>query len=81
MARITVGMHEAKTHFSRLVRQAQDGEDIVVMNNGTAVARIVPYEDELARRPRGFAKGTVWMADDFDAPVADLEELIYGDGR
>jgi len=77
MARVTVGMHEAKTHFSRLVRRAQDGDDVVVENNGTPVARIVAYE-HAQPRPRGFAQGTVWMADDFDAPLPEFEELVYG---
>ena len=77
MARVTVGMHEAKTHFSRLVRQAQDGDDVVVENNGTPVARIVPFNDAQPR-PRGFAAGTIWIADDFDAPLPEFEELIYG---
>jgi len=43
MAWVTVGMHEAKTHFSRLVRRAQDGDEVVVENNGTPVARIVAF--------------------------------------
>ncbi|MBM3634455.1 MAG: type II toxin-antitoxin system Phd/YefM family antitoxin [Actinobacteria bacterium] len=77
MAWVTVGMHEAKTHFSRLVRRAQDGDEVVVENNGTPVARIVAYEDARAR-PRGFAQGTVWMADDFDAPLPEFEELVCG---
>ena len=79
--RITVGMHEAKTHFSRLVRQANDGDDIVVENNGAPVARIVPYVEAPQRRKGGFAKGKIWIADDFDAPLPELEALIYGDAE
>jgi prevent-host-death family protein len=79
--RITVGMHEAKTHFSRLVRQANNGDDIVVENNGAPVARIVPYVEAPQRRKGGFAKGKIWIADDFDAPLPELEALIYGDAE
>jgi prevent-host-death family protein len=82
VAIITVGMHEAKTHFSRLVRQAQEGDDVVVENNGTPVARIVAYvEPPPRRRPGGFARGTFWMADDFDAPLPEFEALVYGDAE
>lgn len=79
--RITVGMHEAKTHFSRLVRQANDGDDVVVENNGAPVARIVPYVEAPRRRKGGFAAGRIWIADDFDAPIPEFEALIYGDAE
>lgn len=82
MAVVTVGMHEAKTHFSRLVRQAQEGDEVIVENNGTRVARIVAYEPEPpARREGGYARGTIWIADDFDAPIPEFEALVYGDGE
>ncbi len=78
MARVTVGMHEAKTHFSRLVRQAQDGDDVVVENNGTPVARIVPFADDNPRcRARGMLKGRVWMSEDCWDPDPELERLFY----
>jgi prevent-host-death family protein len=75
--RITVGMHEAKTHFSRLVRQANDGDDVVVENNGAPVARIVPYVEALRRRKGGLAKGKIWMSPDCWDPDPDLERLFY----
>lgn len=82
MAVVTVGMHEAKTHFSRLVRQAQEGDEVIVENNGARVARIVAYEPEPpARRVGGYARGTIWIADDFDAPVPEFEARVYGDGE
>jgi prevent-host-death family protein len=39
------------------VRQANDGDDVVVENNGAPVARIVPYVEAPQRRKGGFAKG------------------------
>jgi antitoxin (DNA-binding transcriptional repressor) of toxin-antitoxin stability system len=54
----------------------------VVENNGTPVARIVAYvEPPPRRRPGGFARGTFWMADDFDAPLPEFEALVYGDAE
>ncbi|MEI7793594.1 MAG: type II toxin-antitoxin system prevent-host-death family antitoxin [Thermoleophilia bacterium] len=76
--RITVGMHEAKTNFSRLVRQANDGDDVVVENNGSPVARIVPYVEPARRRKGGFARGMIWASEDCWDPDPELERLFYG---
>ncbi len=77
MALVKVGMHEAKTNFSRLVRQMQAGDDIVVENNGTPVARLVPYVEARPRRQRGMLKGKIWEAPDCWDPDLELERLIY----
>lgn len=70
---IRVGMHEAKTNFSRLVAQAEAGEEVVVQRSGTDVARIVAVP---ARRSVedafGIWKGKVQMADDFDELPPDI---------
>jgi prevent-host-death family protein len=38
-----VNMHEAKTHLSQLVAQAENGQDIVLARSGKPVVRIVRY--------------------------------------
>jgi len=35
-------IHEAKTHFSKLVERAAAGEEIVIGKAGKPVARLVP---------------------------------------
>ena len=72
---ITVGMHEAKTHFSRLVKRAQAGEEVVVENYGKPVAKIVGYEPTLGKRPLGLLKGKIVIKPDFDDPVPGFEEF------
>lgn len=42
----TVGIYEAKTHFSRLIERVRDGERIVISRNGVAVAELCPVIDE-----------------------------------
>jgi prevent-host-death family protein len=37
----TVNIHEAKTHFSRIVEQAEAGEEILIARAGKPVARLV----------------------------------------
>lgn len=39
-------MHEAKTHFSKLVQRALDGEDIVVAKAAKPCVRLVPVVEE-----------------------------------
>ena len=40
----SVNIHEAKTNFSKLVRRAEAGEEIVVRRGREPVARIAPLE-------------------------------------
>lgn len=77
----TVNIHEAKTHFSKLIEQIQRGEEIVIAKAGVPVARLVPYvERKSAIRPPGSMKGELWIADDFDAPLPDeLLSAFEGD--
>jgi len=41
----TVNVHEAKTHFSRLIDAAHAGETILVAKDGKPWARLVPLEN------------------------------------
>ena len=70
----TVNMHAAKTHLSRLVEEAAEGEDIVIAKAGRPVARLVALEAPATRRRGlGALKGRVRVGADFDAPLpADL---------
>lgn len=42
--RKTFNVHEAKTHFSRLIDRAHAGEEIVVAKAGVPYAKLVPIE-------------------------------------
>jgi len=63
-----VGIHEAKTHLSRLLRRVAAGEVIVIAKGGTPLARLVPIHSR-GRRDLGRDKGTVAIHDDFDKPL------------
>lgn len=67
---IQVNIHEAKTHFSKLIRRVINGEEVVIARSGKPVARLGPIEQE-GREPRkpGSAKGLVRIGEDFDAPL------------
>ena len=57
---MTVNMHEAKTHLSRLVAAALAGEEVILARDGKAVARLVPLEGPpIPLRPIGMHAGPV----------------------
>lgn len=62
-----VGVGEAKTHLSRLLRQVAAGEEVVIERDGTPVARLIPIEPP--KREFGFARDDIWIAEDFDDPL------------
>lgn len=74
----TYNVHEAKTQLSRLLAQVAEGEEVVIAKAGEPVARLVPVRKK-GKPELGFAKGQVWIADDFDAPLPeDLQKLFEG---
>lgn len=74
-----VNLHEAKTHLSRLVERAMQGEDVVIAKAGKAKVRLVPVEtrEETARRRIGFLDGQFKVPDDFDTMFADEIEAMF----
>ena len=67
----TVNTHEAKTHFSRLLKRVALGEQIIIASRGTAVARLVPMGEKDPRRGLGMFEGKFVVPDDFDAPLPE----------
>ncbi len=61
-----VNVHEAKTHFSKLLARVEAGEEIVIARNGVPVAALVARPPEAAVREPGLLSGRIWIADDFD---------------
>jgi prevent-host-death family protein len=66
-----VNMHEAKTHFSKLVQRAEQGQETVIARAGKPVAKLVPYEKPPARRRLGGWEGKVLIHDDFEADLPE----------
>ena len=66
----TVGVHEAKTHLSRLLDEVIAGHEVVITRRGAAVARLVPPRRNEARQ-FGLDRGRFAVPDDIDAPLPD----------
>lgn len=72
-------VHQAKTHFSRLLKEAEAGKEVIVMRGSKPVAKIVAIDEAAApevpfRLLGAFAGKISWDEDAFD-PMTD-EELI-----
>jgi prevent-host-death family protein len=66
----SVGVHEAKTHLSRLLEDVAAGEEVVITRRGEEVATLVPVRRSSARQ-FGTDRGRFVVPDDFDAPLPD----------
>jgi prevent-host-death family protein len=69
----TVKIHEAKTHFSALIADVQEGEEIIIARGDKPVAKLVPLEESpTGKRVLGYDEGLpFYIADDFDEYVPE----------
>jgi len=72
----SVGVHEAKTHLSRLLLDVERGEEVVITRRGVTIARLVPPEPP-RRRVFGSDRGLFVVPDDFDAPLAEETLALF----
>lgn len=77
-----VNIHEAKTHFSKLIARVMAGEEILICRAGKPVARLVPVEPPPKNRVlgSGVGKGLVWYSDDCFDPLTEEELKEWYDG-
>jgi prevent-host-death family protein len=79
-------VHQAKTHFSRLLKEAEAGKEVVVMRGKKPVAKLVAIDEKAADAPEknfrliGDYRGKIsWDKDAFD-PMTDQELIESGFG-
>ncbi|MGQ0680474.1 MAG: type II toxin-antitoxin system Phd/YefM family antitoxin [Actinomycetota bacterium] len=65
-----VGVHEAKTHLSRLLRRVALGEEIIIKRGGRAVARLAPLHEPTSRE-FGRDRELFAVPEDFDKPLPE----------
>lgn len=68
---VTVNVHEAKTHLSKLLEQAHAGEEIILAKAGEPYARLMPLATEPVKRQPGRLPGKV--GEEFFEPLPDGE--------
>ena len=76
-----MNIQAAKTHLSRLVEQAANGEPFLIAKAGKPLVKVVPLEpaDTVGGRRIGFLAGEISVPDDFDRwGEKQIEELFDG---
>ena len=59
MATTVVNTHEAKSRLSELIRQAQEGREVIVARNGQPVAKIIAWPPPRPERRPGAWAGRI----------------------
>ena len=76
----TVTIHTAKTQGSKLIEQAERGEEVIIARGKTPVARLVPYGREQPKRGFGSMNGEVWLDESFWEPLPEDELKLWESG-
>ena len=75
----TVNMHEAKTHLSRLVKAAADGEPFLIARAGKPLVKVSSITAKAAgtERRTGFLAGKISVPADFDSMGAGEIQTLF----
>ena len=68
----TVTVDEAQSQLSRLMDEAMQGEEVIILRNDAPAVKLVP----IMRPGYGSYKGLITMAEDFDAPLEDFADYM-----
>ncbi len=77
----TINIHEAKTHLSRLVEEAAQGNPFIIAKAGKPMVKVIPLtpEDKKTAEKIGFMAGEISTPDDFDSlGTNEILRLIEG---
>lgn len=72
---------EAKARLSALIEKVIAGEEVIIGKAGKPVARLIRYERNRQAREPGALKGTIRIADDFDALPEDIAKAFGMEGE
>lgn len=67
-------IHEAKAQLSALVKKAMMGEDVIIAKDNKPVVKLTALQPPGKARKPGSARGRIWIAEDFDAPLEDFKD-------
>ena len=76
----TATIHQTKTHLSRMLKEVQAGETIVILNGSTPVARLTALDRPVARRPKVGTRTSspVRFSNDAFRPLSDEDLREWG---
>lgn len=76
-----VNVHQAKSQLSKLMEQAESGEEVVIARAGKPAVRLVAFTVPGKERKAGAWRGQVTVADDFDALPDEVIAAFEGRGE
>lgn len=74
---MTFTVHQAKTHLSRLLQKAADGEEVVIARGTTPIAKLVPIGTVAGKRPLGSMEGVFKVGPEFFEPLPEEEMALW----
>lgn len=72
-------IHEAKTNLSKLIEQAERGEEVIIARGKEPVVQLVPVKPAPKTRPFGLYKGEFEVGPEFFEPLPDDELEAWGE--
>ena len=69
----TVKIHHAKTHLSRLIEKACEGEEIIIARGDQPLVRLQPLREKKGQRKPGSMKGKLNVGPEFFEPFPEDE--------
>jgi antitoxin (DNA-binding transcriptional repressor) of toxin-antitoxin stability system len=76
---IGVGVHEAKTTLSELLRRVATGEEVTITSGGRTGGEALPGTRQ-GPRTFGADRGRFVVPEDFNEPLPDFESISLGGG-
>lgn len=75
----TVNIHEAKTHLSRLIEQASNGEPFIIAKAGKPMVKVSAVDVQDTPQPKrlGFLAGQIDVPDDFNEMGKEEIEALF----
>jgi len=76
-----INIHQAKTHLSRLVEEAANGESFIIAKAGKPIVKVTALGTPSGKvRRLGFMAGQISVPDDFDQMGVEEIERMFGGG-
>jgi prevent-host-death family protein len=72
----TYTVHQAKTHLSQLLAEAERGEEVIIARRQKPIVRLAPIAPSPERKP-GRWKGRIAFSDSFFDPLPDDELKLW----
>lgn len=70
-----VSVYEAKSKLSQMINAALDGEEVIITRNGQETVQLVRVNSKGKRNWIGMYDSEIVIHDDFDEPIAGLEDV------